>query len=44
VRSDGSVGGYAFVNKKKIELLENEGVNISDGRIMVFDERRIQIY
>jgi len=31
VRSDGSVGGYAFGAKKKIKLLRAEGVEVSAG-------------
>jgi len=43
VRSDGSVGGYALGEKKKIQLLQNEGLEISNGRIIDFDSKRFQI-
>ncbi len=33
VRSDGGIGGYAFGIKKKIALLEKEGVNIKGEKI-----------
>ncbi len=33
VRSDGSVGGFAFGTRKKIELLKQEGVEVN-GRIV----------
>lgn len=34
VASDGSLGGYAFGIKKKIELLKKEGIKFSRGRIV----------
>jgi methylated-DNA-[protein]-cysteine S-methyltransferase len=37
VRSDGSVGEYALGSSKKAELLEAEGVTISNGRVKDFD-------
>jgi len=33
VRSDGSVGQYALGASKKVELLEDEGVKIVDGKV-----------
>ncbi|MBN1544443.1 MGMT family protein [Candidatus Woesearchaeota archaeon] len=33
VNSDGRVGGFARGTRKKIELLEKEGVRVSDGRV-----------
>ncbi len=38
VRSDGSIGGYAFGQAEKELLLSSEGVNIKDGRIVNMDE------
>jgi methylated-DNA-[protein]-cysteine S-methyltransferase len=37
VRSDGSIGKYALGADKKAELLESEGVEISNGRIINLD-------
>lgn len=33
VKSDGSVGGFAFGTEKKIKKLESEGVIIIDGKV-----------
>jgi len=33
VRSDGSIGQYALGTNKKTELLENEGVEILNGKV-----------
>ena len=33
VRSDGNIGQYALGTDKKEELLENEGVEISNGKV-----------
>ncbi len=33
VRSDGSVGGYAFGSKKKIEILQGEGVVVKNNTV-----------
>jgi len=38
VRSDGAVGQYASGTGKKIELLENEGVEVSRGRVKNLDK------
>ena len=37
VRSDGAIGQYALGSAKKIELLINEGVEISDGKVKNLD-------
>lgn len=37
VRSDRSVGGYAYGQKRKIELLMKEGVYIKKGKISQWD-------
>lgn len=39
VRSDGSLGGYAFGLKKKFEILTKEGVIIRDGKVQGFPEK-----
>ncbi|MFH1256473.1 MAG: MGMT family protein [Candidatus Diapherotrites archaeon] len=39
VKSDGTVGGYVQGKKKKIELLEKEGLGISKGKIENFAEK-----
>ena len=33
IRSDGSVGGFAFGNSRKIKLLRSEGVRIEKGKV-----------
>ena len=33
VKSDGTLGGYAFGIEKKSRLLKNEGIKIQDGKI-----------
>ena len=33
VKSDGKVGGFASGSKKKIKMLEKEGIVVEDGRI-----------
>ena len=38
VRTDGSLGGYAYGLKKKIELLNSEGMKISKGKIDKLNE------
>jgi methylated-DNA-[protein]-cysteine S-methyltransferase len=38
VKSDGSIGGYAFGVEKKILLLESEGLKIKDGKIVNFEK------
>ncbi len=41
VKSDGSLGGYSGGIKKKIALLEQEGVKISKGKIVNFKNFKI---
>ncbi len=43
VNSDGSLGGYAHGIKKKIELLEKEGVKIKKGKVADFDKRLFRL-
>lgn len=38
IRSDGTVGLYALGTDKKVELLKNEGVEISNGRVVNLDK------
>lgn len=38
VSSDGSLGGFALGQKKKIELLKKEGVRVQDLKIENFEE------
>jgi len=38
VRSDGTIGQYALGTNKKSELLANEGVEISNGRVKNLDK------
>ncbi len=38
VRSDGSVGGYAFGSTEKTQLLFSEGIKVRDGRIVDMDD------
>ncbi|MFH0978818.1 MAG: MGMT family protein [Candidatus Woesearchaeota archaeon] len=33
IRSDGLVGGFASGNRRKMQMLKTEGINISNGRI-----------
>lgn len=34
IRSDGSVGGFAFGNFRKIKILRSEGVEIRNGKVV----------
>jgi len=36
VKTDGTLGGYAYGDKKKIALLKEEGVAVKDGKIVNF--------
>ena len=40
VKSDGDIGGYAFGSGAKMKLLKKEGVRISKGRIVDFENNR----
>ncbi len=40
VKSDGTVGQYAFNTPKKIALLKSEGVAVKDGTIVDFEKKR----
>ncbi len=42
VRSDGTIGGYAFGQKEKIGLLESEGIRIINGKVADFDKMRLK--
>jgi methylated-DNA-[protein]-cysteine S-methyltransferase len=39
VRSDSGLGGYAFGLDKKIAILNKEGIKISDGKVIDFDNK-----
>ena len=39
VRSDGELGGYSGGGKKKMELLEKEGIKIDRGKIKDFKDK-----
>jgi len=38
IRSDGFVGGFGSGTKKKIKLLQKEGIKIEDGKVLDFDK------
>ena len=38
IKSNGLIGGYALGTKKKISLLENEGITIKKGKIIDFEK------
>jgi methylated-DNA-[protein]-cysteine S-methyltransferase len=38
VKSDGGVGGYAFGAEKKIQLLQKEGVQVENEKIVDFEK------
>ena len=40
VRSNGDLGGYAYGSGAKRKLIENEGVKISKGRIVDFENTK----
>jgi methylated-DNA-[protein]-cysteine S-methyltransferase len=42
VRSDGAIGEYALGTSKKAELLKNEGVDISNGKVKDLDKYLFQ--
>jgi methylated-DNA-[protein]-cysteine S-methyltransferase len=37
VKTDGSLGGYAYGDAKKISFLKEEGVEVKDGKIVNFE-------
>ena len=37
VKTDGSIGGYAYGVERKISLLKEEGVEVKDGKIVNFE-------
>ena len=39
VKADGKVGGYAYGEEIKINMLEKEGVKIKDGKILDLKEK-----
>ena len=39
VRTDGGLGGYAFGIEKKIEILSQEGVKVTDNKIVDFGDK-----
>ncbi len=39
VRSDGTLGGYAFGIEKKIEILASEGVMVDEDRVVDFEKK-----
>ena len=38
IKTDGSVGGYAFGEKRKISLLKQEGLRIETGKVLNFEK------
>lgn len=42
VRSNGDIGGYAYGSHAKRRLLEKEGLKISKGRVVDFEEAKYQ--
>ena len=39
IKSDGTIGGYAYGQKIKSNMLSNEGIKICDGKILDFKEK-----
>lgn len=39
VAADGSLGGFAHGPKAKIQLLEKEGVSVSNGKVLDFERK-----
>jgi len=39
IKSDGKLGGYAYGEKIKSNMLSKEGIQISDGKILNFKEK-----
>lgn len=44
VNSDGTIGGYAFNVRKKIQLLESEGVRVTNGKIVDFEQVVVKVF
>ena len=44
VNADGRVGGFAHGTKKKIKLLEKEGIKIEKGKIVDFEKKLISFF
>ena len=42
VKSDGNVGGYAFGEKIKKNMLQNEGIEIHGNKIINFEKRKFR--
>ncbi len=43
VNADGKIGGFAHGVKKKIELLNNEGIQIKEGKVVDFSRKRFRL-
>ena len=43
VKSDGSIGGFAHGTKKKISLLQKEGIKIKKGKIVNFAKAQFRL-
>ena len=43
VRSDGSIGGYAYGVRKKIQLLKKEGIKIKNNKVVDFEDRLFKL-
>ena len=39
VKSSGEIGGFALGKRKKIEMLEREGIKIEKGKVIDFEKR-----
>ena len=42
VKSDGNIGGYAFGEKIKKNMLQNEGIEIHGNKIINFEKRKFR--
>lgn len=42
VKSDGKIGGYAYGEKVKTNMLKKEGIKIQDGKILEWNKRFYQ--
>ena len=40
VKSDGKIGGYAYGERVKSKMLDNEGIKIEAGKIIDFDKMK----